>query len=80
MAKDRGDDTRPGPDRPYYETAAGVVFPSAFMSNDITGAPPPPAMRGGPKDVGSGGLDGKSPRTGNNGIPGLFFGKGEGSR
>jgi hypothetical protein len=68
---------RPGPDKPYYETSSGVVFPSAFMSNGITGAPPPPAMRGGPGEVGSGTLDGKSPRTSGNGIPNHFFGKGE---
>lgn len=71
---------RPGPDKPYYESPAGVVFSGAFLSNDITGAPPAPAMRGGPGDPGSGTLDGKSPRTGNNGIPSQFFGKGEGSR
>jgi hypothetical protein len=79
MARDSSD-TRPGSDKPYYETSAGVVFSGAYMSNGITGAPPPPAMRGGPGEPGSGTLDGKSPRTGNNGIPGMFFGKGEGSR
>jgi hypothetical protein len=73
-------DVRPGPDRPYYETDAGVVFAPAYMSNGITGAPPSPGMRGGPGDPGSGQLDGKNPRTSNNGVPGNLFGKGEGDR
>jgi hypothetical protein len=73
----RGTDEKPGPDKAYYETASGIVYSSVFMSNGITGTPPPPAMRGGPFGVGEGTLDSKSPRTGNNGIPGQFFSKGE---
>jgi hypothetical protein len=68
---------RHGADKDYYETSAGVVFSPAFMANGITGTPPFPAMRGGPGEPGSGTLDGKSPRTGNNSIPSHFFGKGE---
>jgi hypothetical protein len=65
----------PGADRPYYETPAGIVIPSAFLSNGITGTPPGPAMRGGPGAVGSGHLGEGSPRTSNNGVPGQFFKK-----
>lgn len=74
MAKNDSD-FKPGPDKPYYETSAGVVFSGAVFSNGITGTPPPPGMRGGPGSVGSGALDDRSPRTSNNGIPGKFFSK-----
>jgi hypothetical protein len=68
---------RHGADKDYYETPSGVVHPSAFLSNDITGAPPFPGLRGGNGEPCSGTLDGKSPRTSGNGIPSHFFGKGE---
>lgn len=74
MSSRKGDDSRPGSDKPYYTTPAGVVHGSAFLS-EMTGTPPAPAERGGPKSVGSSNLDGGSPRTSDNGVPSQFFHK-----
>lgn len=75
MSRNSEKDNRAGTDKPYYESPAGIVYSSAFLANDITGTPSFPAKRGGPDAPGSGTLDGRDPRTSDNGVPGNFFHK-----
>jgi len=48
-----GDKMPRSPDAPFHETKSGFTFAPEGLSNNITGTPPSPGMRGNTHSVGS---------------------------
>jgi hypothetical protein len=83
MAKDKdytyatGDKVPRSPDAPFHSTKSGFTHPVEGLSNNITGIPPDPGMRGNTHGVGSEPVGrGKMP-TGNNVMTSFFMDRGE---